>query len=225
MSEPSPPPAAELVARALAGDVGGVRSLVDLLTPVIHARVARVLMRNPGGRSGRSLRPEIEDLGQDVFVALFANQGRVLKTWDPERGLSLLNFVGLVAERQALSLVRSARRNPFTEDPTLSETLERQRPEVDSVDVEALVSSRRQLAALLAALKERLSPTGLQLFRGLIVEERPIQELGQETGLSDEALYAWRSRLKKLCRRLASQTDDPPREAKRTTRRQLGDTS
>ena len=46
--------------------------------------------------AGRDIRQEVEDLSQEVFLQLFAEGGRVLATWQPERGLTLLNFVGLV---------------------------------------------------------------------------------------------------------------------------------
>lgn len=53
------------------------------------------------------------------MVSLFTDQGRALRAWDPARGLSLENFVGFVAERQIASILRTAKRSPWTEDPTL----------------------------------------------------------------------------------------------------------
>jgi len=46
--------------------------------------------------AGRDVRQEVADLIQEVFMALFADDARVLRSWQPERGLSLDNFVGLV---------------------------------------------------------------------------------------------------------------------------------
>jgi len=37
--------------------------------------------------------PDVDDLVQDVFVALLAREGAVLRTWDPERGAKLETFV------------------------------------------------------------------------------------------------------------------------------------
>ena len=93
---------ADLVRRALAGDQGTLTRLVAVLTPVIQARVARTLLahRSPLA-SGRDLRQEVEDQIQEVFLALFARDGRVLRSWLSERGLSLENFVGRVAERMS----------------------------------------------------------------------------------------------------------------------------
>src|SRR6185503_6782407 len=112
-----------LVAGALAAarDQGGrsrdglaLERLVQLLTPVIQARVARTLYRRRWGRGGGyNVRQDVEDLTQDVFLKLFANDGRVLRSWRQERGLSLENFIGLVAEFHTISYLRSGRRNPW----------------------------------------------------------------------------------------------------------------
>ena len=113
---------AVLVAHALSGDPAALTRLVALLTPVIQARVARTLLaRRFRLAAGRDVRQEVEDLSQEVFLALFARGGRVLRAWEPERGLSLENFVGLVAERQVLSFLRSSRRNPWPEETAFAE--------------------------------------------------------------------------------------------------------
>ena len=72
--------AAKLLERALAGHADSVRALVDRLTPIIQARVARALTR-AGRGSGRDARQEMEDLVQDVFATLFKADGKALKAW------------------------------------------------------------------------------------------------------------------------------------------------
>ena len=78
------------VARALAGDRGELDVLVALLAPIVQVRVARALARRRDGR-GRDLKQEAEDLRQEVFLALFADDGRWLRAWDETRGMSLVN--------------------------------------------------------------------------------------------------------------------------------------
>ena len=96
----TPEETASLIRRALDGDQTALTELVAMLTPVIHAGVARTLLaRRSLLAGGRDLRQEVEDLSQDVFLALFARDGRVLRSWQPELGLSLANFVELVAQR------------------------------------------------------------------------------------------------------------------------------
>src|SRR6185437_4286499 len=116
-------PRVMLIQRAVEGDRHATGQLLAVLTPVIRSSVAAVLARAGGGR--RQARQEVEDTVQSVLLALFADRGRVLLQWDPARGLKLESFVALLAKRETVSILRSRRRNPFTEDPTLNEDLDR----------------------------------------------------------------------------------------------------
>lgn len=147
---------------------------------------------------------------QEVFVALFENGGKVLRSWEPGRGMSLANFVGLVAERQVAAILRSGRRSPWTEDPTLGEELER--PSDEAVGPEARVASKQLGAALLDRLRATLSPRGLDLWERLYVREESVEEVCAATRMSHDALYAWRSRLGKLMRAFVADavSDTPP---------------
>ena len=101
---------------ALAGDEPALNRLVHALTPVIQSRVACAVLRwRTGTAAGRDIRPEVEDLTRDVFLFLFADNGKVLRSWQPELGMSLLDFVGFVAKRQTLSILRSRKRSPWNE--------------------------------------------------------------------------------------------------------------
>src|SRR5688572_10447441 len=107
----------ELVGEALGGDDVALGRLVARLTPVVQARVARTLLaRRWGPTGGRSLRHDVEDLSQDVFLSLFTGDARVLRRWQPDRGLSLAGYVGLVSERLVVSFLRSGKRNPWKEE-------------------------------------------------------------------------------------------------------------
>ncbi|MEM6794479.1 MAG: sigma-70 family RNA polymerase sigma factor [Acidobacteriota bacterium] len=169
----------------------GLRQLVARLTPVIQMRVAHVLLRQAGARN---LAQEVEDLTQDVFIHLFQEDAKALRGWQPRRGLSLDSFVALVAERRVYSKLRSARRNPWTEVPCPDEHMEGTSREVDP---ERRAGSRQQLRRLLAHLKSELSPLGRQMFDLLFVREASHAEVMRLTGLGADAVYAWRSRLRR----------------------------
>lgn len=192
---------ARLLAQALSGDAAAQTRLVELLTPVIHARVARTLLaRRSRLAGGRDVREEVKDLCQDVFLALLERDARVLRSWKPERGLSLENFVGLVAKCQVLSFLRSKRRNPRLEDTSLDEDgldVEREDP-----GPEEIAASREHLALLLDGLYEELSPQGWQMFELLFVQDLSQAEVEALSGLSADAVYAWRSRLRNIARKL-----------------------
>lgn len=193
----------ELLAAALAGDASAVRSLVAALTPIVQARVARVLLRRASAGRGRDVRQELEDLAQEVFVALFAQSARLLRLWVPERGLSLTNFVGLLAEREAISILRSGRRSPWTEDPTEDETLVGHVG--GSAPADAQLASRQILQQVLDRVRAQLSPKGLQLFFWLLVEQHDVEEVCRLADMTPDAVYAWRSRLGKVLRAIASE--------------------
>ncbi len=189
-----------LVERALRGDTAATRKLVAQVLPVVQVRVARVLSRRRA-RSARDVRQEVEDLAQEVFAALFENDGRVLKAWDPARGLSLASFCGLIAEREAASILRSGRRSPWTEDATELDDLEK---DIEPArDAERRIASREQLDLLVERVRESVSPRGLELFQRLIVDEEAVESVCSSTGMTPDAVYAWKSRLGKLVRKLA----------------------
>lgn len=207
------------VDRALAGDPQGVRAFVSATTPVVQARVARALLRRRKQAGARDVRQDVGDLTQEVFVALFENDGRVLRAWRPEKGLSLMNFVGLVAEREVASILRSGRRSPWTEEPTESDALEAAGEAAPApAPVDAHLVSRDFLERLLERLRASVTPKGLQIFRLLYVDERSVEEVCAELSMQPDAVYAWRSRLGKLARALAKELDpssDPKLVAQR----------
>jgi DNA-directed RNA polymerase specialized sigma24 family protein len=187
----------ELVRAAVAREPESVRELVRRLTPEVQNAVAGVLLR---GR-GASVRREVEDLTQEVFLALFDKQGAALVRWDPEAGMSLNGFVRLAARRLTLSIVRSRVRNPFQH--RLQDPADFDRAAAPDAAVEATLTSRQALLRLLDGMRSRLSPQGLEMFCRLFAWEQSVELVCQETGLGVEAVYQWRSRLKKLVRELA----------------------
>jgi RNA polymerase sigma-70 factor (ECF subfamily) len=205
--------AAGLVRGALTGDQVSLTRLVAALTPVIQARVARTLLaRRSRLAGGRDVRQEVEDLTQEIFLSLFAKEARVLRSWQSERGLSLENFVGLVTERQVVSFLRSSRRNPWKEDPSLMADLD-----VAGSDSgpEEVTASREQVRLLRDRLREELSPQGWHLFDLLFVRELSIPEATAASGLSADAVYAWRSRLRRLAQRLLGELSETARPVRK----------
>jgi RNA polymerase sigma-70 factor (ECF subfamily) len=192
----------DLSPSVLAGDRKAVRAFVDAMSPVIEARAARALLRRVRG-SGREMGQEIADLTQDVFAALFAHDARVLRAWDRGRGLSLANFVGLVAERQIASTLRNGRRDPWRDVPEELDVIESIGPSVP--DAFEQIASRSVLDRLLDRLQESLSVRGLVLFHRLYVAEEPVDEVAASMGMTRDAIYAWRARVGRLVRDFSKQ--------------------
>jgi RNA polymerase sigma factor (sigma-70 family) len=192
---------AAMLQACLAGDPKAMRAVVDDLTPVIQSRAARALLRRTARGHRRNLAQEVQELTQEVFLCLFADGARVLRSWDVSRGLSLRNFVGLVAEREIADVLQSGRRRPWNERCTAEEPTDE---EIGAgPPLEAKVEARELFAMILVRLREELSPQGFDLFEMLLVDDRPVEDACAATGMSRDAIYAWRSRLHKTVRRIA----------------------
>ncbi len=194
-------PDTQLVRAALDGQAPAIRRLVEHLTPVVHARVARVLLCRQAQAGGRDLRQDVEDHVQEVFCALFAKDAQTLRRWSPEGGASLRNFVGLVAERRTITGLRSARAKAWRAEPRSHIDLGRQEGH------EARVTCRATLQRLLVLANARLSPQGRHLFDLLLLQQRPVAEVCTRANLSAAAVYAWRSRLSRMARGLRDELD------------------
>jgi DNA-directed RNA polymerase specialized sigma24 family protein len=180
-------------AAAQAGD----EVVVELL-PLIRQRVVRALTRWSGRAQGRQLKQDVDDVCHEVLVALLADWNRILARWDPRRGLSFEAYIGFIVERQVLSLMRVARRNPWTEDPTATEDLEL----TDGDATLRRLEAHHLLERLVERLASALSPLGLRLFELLFFARLDIAGVCAESGLTRDAVYAWRSRLRKVARAL-----------------------
>jgi DNA-directed RNA polymerase specialized sigma24 family protein len=183
------------------GDPMLVREFVLEWIPLVQARVARTLVRHR--EFSRDTRQEVEDVTQEVFATMFADGSKALRAWNPDRGLSLRNFIGLLAERHTITIVRSLRRSPWTESP--SDTGELDEHMGEDVDQAEAVESKDFLRTLFQEVEEVLTPRGLELFERLLVYEESIDEVCASTGMSTDAVYAWRSRLIKVARTLGTE--------------------
>lgn len=196
----------DLVRRAIAREPAAVHALVTLLRPTIEARVVRGLTRSTRGR--RSARQEVEDLVQEVFLALFDNDARALRAWDPARAV-LPAFISVVAEHEVASILRSGKRRPYRDE-------EDGGIEVDTFtsggSFESIVESQDLLDALLERLRAELSPKGLDLFYALLVDEQPVEDICARMAMNRDAVYAWKSRLGKLVRKLAAELTESSRK-------------
>jgi len=183
----------EAVTRAVDGDEDTMRRLIRAMRPTVQAEVAWTLHRYaPRGR-GRDARQELADMVQEVFLSLIDNDGRALKAWRPERGRSLKSFVAMVARHQVVSILRSGRRSPWTEDPTPVEDMNLA-PEPSP---ETALHNADEARQLMAVLRDELSTRSMMIFEALYIEQKTVEEVCGEFGLSKNALYAWRSRLRR----------------------------
>lgn len=197
-------PNEELVARAIAKDPAAIRAFVGLVGPVVHGRVAKALARRRGRETKRDVNQEIDDLVQEVFLALFDDDAKTLRAWDPKRS-PLGAFVALVADHQVFSIFRSGRRRPWSDDLDVVAEPEPEANEAGSPELR--VASREMLDALLDRLRAELTPKGFDVFVRLYVDEQTVEKASADLGMTADAIYAWRARLSRLVRQIASELD------------------
>jgi len=197
------------VARALEGDRPAMQALVGRLLPVIQAEVGYALLR--GARvEGRDPRQEVRDFVQEVFVQLLSKDGKTLRAWDPERGRSLDSYVRLVARRQVAAILRSGRKSPWADKPVAGDELDRSLPDLGAgAATAAKLESVEELDRVLDGLRQRLDERGMLVFRMLYIEERSVEEVMAATAMTRDAVYAWRSRFRKIVATLAQPSIAP----------------
>lgn len=137
-------------------------------------------------------------------MALFAHRGATLLRWDPSAGMTLNGFVRLAARRLVISILRSRVRNPFQHK--LQDPADFDRAAAPEASLDGLLTSRQALFRLMEQLKASLSPQGLDMFFRLFAWEQSVDRVCQETGLGVEAVYQWRSRLRKVVQQIANES-------------------
>jgi RNA polymerase sigma-70 factor (ECF subfamily) len=181
----------ERIRAAIAGDATAITELLRAATPVVQARVARALLRRPETR-GRDIHADVADLTQEVFVALFTADGKALKAWDPARGLSFANFVGLLAQRRVSSLLRTRHAQSWADELDQECAYE---AVATSPLPESAAGSRELLTRLLERLQAELSARGMELFQRLFVSQESVEEICAHMDLTANAVHQWRRRL------------------------------
>ena len=140
---------------------------------------------------------------QEVFASLFADDAKALRAWDPARGMSLVNFVGLIAEHQVANIFRSGKRRPWSEDMAVDHDFETTIGE-DERGPERTFASMQSFTLLLDRMRAELTPRGFELFKMMFIDEASVEAVCARTGMSTDAVYAWRSRLPKIVRKIAA---------------------
>jgi RNA polymerase sigma-70 factor (ECF subfamily) len=206
-------PDPSLIHRAMAGDRASVHALVELLTPSIRGAVTRELGR---WRRGQASEQEVADITQAVFVHLFADHWRALRQWEPSRGHTLPGFVALVARNVTIAMLRTRRRNPFQEEPVSPEVFDERA--ASGAGPESTAISRQAAARIAGRVAEGLTGRGKEMFRLLILEDHPVEDICARTGMTPDAVYQWRNRLHRKLREVAAEVAAAAEPANDVTR-------
>lgn len=164
------------------------------LWPVLHAQAQLALRVWRRPRIGDE---DAEDLAMRAVEHLFGDDARVLRTWNPAQG-SLKSWAARVAKNLYIDRMRlEGRRGEL-----FAEHLERLRssPAPAPATPESLVGAQEQWDRVLACIRARIDrPEGLAILAELLTPgQTDDMILARHTGLTREALFRWRNRIKTL---------------------------
>ncbi|MFT3773439.1 MAG: sigma-70 family RNA polymerase sigma factor [Minicystis sp.] len=164
-----------------------------MITPSIRYSVADTLRRRLSTTARSRARHEVEDLTQEVLFALVANDGKRLRAWDPERGLSFKRFVELVSRHLVESFLRRRERRIWEGEPLDGGDFDHLEDVADGP--ERLVARKELLLAVIALVESELTRQGREIFRLLVMDGLSVPEVCSRTGMTQNAVHIWRSRL------------------------------
>lgn len=162
--------------------------LVDKLRPFIEGQIRRRMRRHAVTRN-HIRREDVEDLVQEVFAVLFADNGRALVEHDP-RAMDLSDWVCLIADRLTCSTLRSPRRNPGMLEPVDEKTLERYLEPVEPPTFQHHMQHANEVW-------NRAGPR-LRTVLAKLLDGQKIADIPCSTGMSPDAVHQACSRLRKL---------------------------
>lgn len=162
-----PPVGAELSAH-LGGDAESFMSEAAALVSASVRRTLGLSDRASGPVSARHRHLEVEDAVQETFARLFANDARLLRTFDASRA-SMSTFLTLVARSVTLDLVRRRRHIMVTLDDAGTSSVGAVRDE-DPIDA----AERRAPITVPASL---LTGRQMLVLRLLFDEGRPVEQV------------------------------------------------
>ncbi|HET6583801.1 MAG TPA: sigma-70 family RNA polymerase sigma factor [Nannocystaceae bacterium] len=186
------------VDRAVGGHDRSARALVRRLTPLVRARVRRALARE-GACLGVG---DADDVVQQVMLELFADHGRRLRAYDPERGVSLAGWVGMVADRQITDLARrSAAQKRGGPSPEFVVADELPSASAGPEDVAVAIDLAKRL---IDHLDRSLPSSGRAVLDGVFANGRTIGEVAADAGLTRQVVYNWQHRIRVAVRAFMS---------------------
>jgi RNA polymerase sigma-70 factor (ECF subfamily) len=143
---------------------------------------------------------DVEDITQQVLSLLYANDQRALDSFRPELGVPFASYVGLIAQRAAISTLRKRQHFPRAErafDPLLLDRCAAEGP-----NLEDDLAERGYNSECVRRLESTLSARGRSVLRALYRDGLSVEDASVELGMSMDALYTWRHRIREKARQL-----------------------
>lgn len=188
-----------LLAGCLAGDARARSDFALQYRGLVRFAVEKVL-RQAGSSA---LREDLDDVCQSALGALFDRDCHKLRLYDGRHGASLATFLRVCATRHALDHLRQHRRRPVVvdDDPAGGSSSQLDEAIDPAAGPEAITETRERIARLTAAIAQ-LTPRERIFVRLHFVEELDLAPVAKMLGVTENAAYVLKSRLRKKLREL-----------------------
>ena len=145
----------------------------------------------------------VEDLVQEVFVALLANNCRRLRMFKGKNGCPLRAWVRVIAMRTTVSQMRRWKHHSALPGEENSSGSLRVTDDSNRPDTAYERQLDKQRSSLIFELVESLSPEDRELFNMIYIDEVPVPELTERLNIQRGALYMRKNRVINRLRRQA----------------------
>jgi RNA polymerase sigma-70 factor (ECF subfamily) len=193
--EPVEPVSDTVLAAYLAGDPAGPERLFATYGAVVREAITRFLAVRVRGRADLA-----DDLTHEVFLALFRDDGRKLRTFAGRHGCSFAGWLKVVAVRLAIDRLRRDTRLVALDADTPRMLEIRRSLQSDDPGPEAAMQGTETAERLTRAIAE-LGPKDRLVAEIHLVRGRPLEEVAQLLGVTMNAAYVRKSRILERLRR------------------------
>ena len=193
-------PTTALLEGCIRGDADARRQLVEEYSGIVSYGVLVIFQQF--GRPYR--KEEIEDLCQDVFLALFENDARKLRQYQGRNGCSLASWLRVVANRFTIDRLRREGRTVSLDDPESGESWRIRETRPDSRPGPEPQVEAAERASKVRDLVSQLPPKDQMFVQLFYFQGLPIEEVASTIGITTNAAYVRKMRLHQKLRKLVT---------------------
>lgn len=188
-----------LVEDVLRGEKEAVSKFLKSYLPLFRSSIIRTHLRSKG--SSFSTEWSVEDLTQEIILALVQDNFKILRTWKSIHGISLKTYLYRFCVQRIIDFQRkmlAAKRNLPPGDQLLNML------SIVETNQELAYDEKEYLRNLSRILSEELAPPEQELFKMTFIEERSSDDICQTLGISSDTFYQRRVRLRMRIAALSS---------------------